>query len=435
MRIAYITAGAAGMFCGSCMRDNTLASALIAEGHDALLIPTYTPIRTDEADVSQTRVFFGGINVYLQEKIPLFRYTPRWLDRLLDANWLLNWVSRFAASTQASKLGELTVSMLQGELGHQRKEIDKLADWLASDVRPEVINLTNVILSGMVPRLRERLKAPILGSLQGDDIFLEMLPEPHRTKAIDLISRHCSQMQGFIATSRYYADFMSGYLRIGRERIHVVHPGLNLQGHGRMEPEAQARDATPFTIGYFARICPEKGLHHLIDAFCLLKQMPGLPPIRMRVSGWLGANNRAYFEEQKAKLARANLLEHFEHIEAPDHASKVRFLQALDVLSVPTTYREPKGLYVLEAWANGVPVVQPAHGSFPELLEATGAGLLVPPGDAAALAAALGQLLQQPEERRRLGLLGHEAVRQRFDAASMARATVAVYERVASGEW
>lgn len=429
MRIAYITAGAAGMFCGSCMRDNTLASALIAEGHDALLIPTYTPIRTDEPDISQSRVFFGGINVYLQEKVPLFRYTPRWLDRLLDANWLLNWVSRFAASTQASKLGGLTVSMLQGELGHQRKEIDKLADWLASEVRPDVINLTNVILAGMVPRLRERLNVPIIGSLQGDDIFLEMLLEPHRSQAIDLISAHCGLMQGFIATSRYYAEFMSEYLRIPRERIHVVHPGLNLDGHGRTEPEAQARD-TPFTIGYFARIAPEKGLHHLIDAFCLLKQTPGLAPIRLRVSGWLGEHNRAYFEEQKAKLARANLLEHFEHVESPDHASKVRFLQALDVLSVPTTYREPKGLYVLEAWANGVPVVQPAHGSFPELIAATGAGLLVPPDDPAALAAALRQMMEQPEERRRLGSLGHAAVRERFDAASMARATVAVYEKV-----
>src|SRR5476651_2081821 len=165
MRIAYITAGAAGMFCGSCMHDNTFVSALIAQGHDALLIPTYTPIRTDEADVSQSRVFFGGINVYLQQKLSLFRWTPRWFDRVLDANWLLRWVSRFAASTQASQLGELTISMLQGELGHQAKEIDKLADWLAADVKPEIVNLTNVILSGMVHRLRDRLKVPVLGSL------------------------------------------------------------------------------------------------------------------------------------------------------------------------------------------------------------------------------------------------------------------------------
>ena len=446
MRIAYITAGAAGMFCGSCMHDNTLVSELQRQGHDALLIPTYTPIRTDEADVSQSRVFFGGINVFLQQKLSLFRYTPRWFDRFFDANWLLRWVSRFASSTQASQLGDLTISMLQGELGHQAKEIDKLVDWLESDVRPEIVNITNVILSGMVPRLRERLKVPILGSLQGDDIFLEMLPEPHRSKAIDLISKHCQEMQGFIATSRYYADFMSEYLRIPRAKIHVVYPGLNLKGHGgaHLSPLSpvlggegsgvRGSGTTPFTIGYFARICPEKGLHHLIDAFCVLKRMPDVPPCQLHVSGWLGENNRAYFLEQRTKLERANLLGDFKHVESPDHASKVRFLQSLDVLSVPTTYHEPKGLYVLEAWANGVPVVQPAHGSFPELIDATGGGLLVPPADAAALASALRHLLEHPDERRRLGRLGHDAVHQRFDAATMARATVRVYEQHLSGE-
>src|SRR5262245_2243189 len=107
MRIAYITAGAGGMFCGSCLRDNTLVAALAAQGHDALLIPTYTPIRTDEADVSQPRVFFGGINVFLQQKWSLFRHTPWTFDRLLDAPGLLRWVSRFAVRTRAEDLGEL----------------------------------------------------------------------------------------------------------------------------------------------------------------------------------------------------------------------------------------------------------------------------------------------------------------------------------------
>src|SRR5271169_2978823 len=133
MRIVYITAGAAGMFCGSCMRDNTLVSALHRLGHDALLLPTYTPIRTDEVDVSQKRVFFGGINVYLQQKLGVFRHTPWFLDRLLDAPGLLRWVSRFAVRTRAEDLGDLTVSMLEGEHGRQRKEVNKLVNWLADE--------------------------------------------------------------------------------------------------------------------------------------------------------------------------------------------------------------------------------------------------------------------------------------------------------------
>src|SRR5260370_11081628 len=183
----------------------------------------------------------------------------------------------------------------------------------------------------MVRRVRERRRVPVLGPLPGVGIFLEMLPEPHRAKAIELISQHCRQMQGFIATSRYYADFMSEYLRIPRDKIDVVHPGLNLQGHGQSPPQVSGR---PVTIGYFARICPDKGLHHLVDAFCLLKQMPNTPPCRLRVSGWLGENNRAYFEEQKAKLRQANLLGDFDHVASPDHDSNIRFLQSLDVLRV-----------------------------------------------------------------------------------------------------
>src|SRR5436309_1157850 len=194
MRIAYITAGAAGMFCGSCMHDNTLAAALTAQGHDALLIPTYTPIRTDERDVSQPRVFFGGINVYLQQKLSLFRHTPWALDRLLDFPRLLRWVSRFAVKTQAEELGELTISMLKGEHGHQRKEIDKLVYWLADEARPEIVNITNVILSGLVHELKKRLPVPVLGTLQGDDIFLEALHEPHRSQALELVRAHCREL-------------------------------------------------------------------------------------------------------------------------------------------------------------------------------------------------------------------------------------------------
>src|SRR5205823_4789614 len=155
MKIAYITSGAAGMYCGSCMKDNTLASALIAQGHDALLVPTYTPIRTDEEDVSLKRIFFGRINVYLQQKSALFRHTPWFVDRLLDAPGLLRWVSRFAVKTQAEDLGDLTISMLKGEHGKQRKEIAKLVAWLADDVKPDIINLSNVLLSGMVHELKK----------------------------------------------------------------------------------------------------------------------------------------------------------------------------------------------------------------------------------------------------------------------------------------
>src|SRR5262249_35906582 len=152
-----------------------------------------------------------------------------------------------------------------------------------------------------------------------------------------------------------------GYFQIAREKIHVIYPGLNLSGHtGQPKPAL-----SEFTVGYFARICPEKGLHVLAEAFQILLKQPDALPCRLRVSGWLGEHNRTYLEGIRQRLEENGHAERFEHVESPDHETKVRFLQSLDVLSVPTTYREPKGLYVLEALANGVPVVQPRHGSFP----------------------------------------------------------------------
>lgn len=423
MRIAYITAGAGGMFCGSCLHDNTLAAALVRQGHDALLIPTYTPLRTDELDVSCQRVFLGGINVYLQQKLRLFRHTPWFFDRLLDARPLLRWVGRFAVKTEAADLGDLTLSILEGEHGHQSKEVDKLITWLAEEVKPEVVHLTAALLSGLVHEMKRRLRVPVLCSLQGDDIFLESLPPSYRSRCLALVRVHCRQIDGFIATSAYYADFMADYLAIPRSRIHVVHPGLNLAGHGGPRSEQQR----PFTIGYFARICPEKGLHLLTEAFHLFKQMSGTEPCRLHVSGWLGGNQHAYFADIRHKLTGQGLDKHFQYVEAPDHASKVRFFHAIDVLSVPTTYREPKGLYVLEALANGVPVVQPRHGSFPELIEATGGGLLVAPDDPHDLARALRQLFDNSAHRDELGRKGKEAIHARFHAERMAAETAAIY--------
>lgn len=418
------------MFCGSCMRDNTLVAALRAAGHDALLIPTYTPIRTDEPDVSQRRVFFGGINVYLEQKFWLFRHTPWLFDRLLNFRWLLRWVSRFAVRTKYSELGQLTISMLCGTRGKQRKEVAKLTDWLADEFRPEVVVLTNALLSGVVPELSLTLGVPVFVTLQGDDIFLDALPEADRKRCAELIRTNCESAAGFICTSRYYAAHMAGYLGLPREKMQVVYPGLNLAGHGGPRP---VRREHPLSIGYFARVCPEKGFHHVVDAFIRLRQSPGAPPARLKVSGWRGENQREFLYAQVKKLGAAGLTADFEHVESPSHDDKVRFLQSIDVLSVPTTYREPKGLYVLEAWANGVPVVQPRHGSFPELIEATGGGLLVEPDDPGALAAGLRQLLEDHDLRDRCGRAGAAAVLQRFTAEAMARDTLAVLEAAVRG--
>src|SRR5215210_1587619 len=175
MRILSVTAGAAGMYCGSCSRDNALAVELIARGHDVTLVPLYTPTNPDEPNVSRDRVLFGGIGIYLQQYVPLFRHTPRFLDRLWDSPAVIRAFASRSISTDPKMLGDLMVSMLDGESGALRKEFEKLLEWIAVEPVPDVINLPNSLLISLAGPLRRALKRPITCTLQGEDLFLEEL--------------------------------------------------------------------------------------------------------------------------------------------------------------------------------------------------------------------------------------------------------------------
>lgn len=424
--IAYLTSGAAGMICGSCLRDNTLALALRRLGIELVLVPTYTPTRTDEENASEHTVFYGGINVVLQQKYRLFRWLPAVLDRWLDRPAILNTLARFAGGleTKASELGELTVSLLQGERGRQHKEVDRLVDWLGETLKPDLINLSNILIAGCVPEIKRRLRVPVLVTLQGDDIFLDELALPYKSQAIAEIRRLARYVDGFIVFSQYYADYMSDYLGLARDKVHVVSLGIHVDDFGRdaITPTNQSP-----SIGYLARVCPAKGFHLLVDAFLNLSRMPGMQFAKLLAAGWLAEKDRPYFAAQQQKIVDARLSDRFEYCGVLDRKQKVDFLRRLDVLSVPTVYREPKGLYVLEALASSVPVVQPAHGIFPELLAATGGGRLVAPEDAEQLAQSLYELLRNHNERSRLGAAGRENVRRSFTAEVMARETLAIY--------
>lgn len=424
--VAYLTAGGAGMFCGSCMRDNTLAAALIRLGCDVHLIPLYTPIRTDEENVSIDRVFFGGINVYLQQRAPLVRYLPGFLVRWLDHPRLLNGVGRLGIKTSGRQLGALAVSVLRGEHGRQRGEVFRLAEWLAAHVRPQLINLSNLLIAGCVPTLKRTLGTPVLVTLQGDDLFVDELPEPYQSQARDELRRLAAQVDGFLVFSQYYAEFMAESLQVPLDRFHVVPMGVKLDDFQTIAPAADDR---PPTIGYLARLCRAKGLHVLTDAYLRLRRMPGGENARLHVAGWLPPSERAFVKSQFDTLQRAGVGDDFRYFGELERPAKLDFLRSIDVLSVPTVYREPKGIFVLEALASGVPVVQPAHGAFPELLAATGGGRLVPPKDAHELARALHELLTDPPGRTALGHAGRQRVLAEFGAERMAAATLEVYQK------
>lgn len=431
MRIVQITPGAGGMYCGACLQGNTLAGALRLAGVDVTLVPVYTPLRTDEPAETAGSVFFGGINVYLQQRSALFRKLPGVLDRWLDHPALLRRVAATAGSTRPEQLGPLTVSMLRGPEGLQRKELDRLISWLEREARPELVQLSSVLLAGMAGELRRRLGVPVVSTLAGEDLFVEQLTPPYYEQARELLRQRAGELAALVAMNEYYADFMADYLAVPRERIHVIPPGLNLAGHATPD-ELSARHERPaagreITIGYFSRIAPEKGLHQLAEALVLLARQAELPPVRVMAAGYLSAADRPYLEKIHTHLAQQGLAERFTYHGEMDRAGKIAFLQSLDMMCLPTVYQESKALPVLEAWANGVPAVVPDHGAFPELVADTGGGLLYQAGDAAALAEALSRLIRDPPMGVALGRRAHQAVHARYNAQQMAQRFAGLY--------
>jgi glycosyltransferase involved in cell wall biosynthesis len=426
MRLLYLTAGAAEMYCGSCLRDNALAAALKARGHDVVLSPVYTPTTTDETNVSDSKVLFGGVSVFLEQHVPLFRHTPAVLDRLWDSTAVLRIASKRQIKVDPAALGEMTVSMLKGLEGFQRKEVGKMLRWLAHEPQVSVVSLPFALLIGLARPLRDALQVPIVCTLQGEDLFLEQLHEPWKSQALELIRRKVDDVDLFIAVSDYYRQFMTRYLGIAPDRMRVVPIGINLEGH----EVRRAYDDRPFTIGFFGRIAPEKGLHVLADAYRRLRLNPTAPPTRLFAGGYLLHEHRAYLEGITRSLEAAGLGDHFKYTGALDRVDKIRFLQGMDVMSMPATYDEPKGLSLLEAMANGVPVVQPRRGAFTEIVQRTGGGLLVPPDDPDALAGALLALALDRKRAATLGRNGAESVRRCYGVDHMADAAERVYKEV-----
>ncbi len=428
MRIVQIVPGLGDSFyCENCLRDVALVTAMRKLGHDVLMVPMYLPFQVDKSEGSSNApIFFGGVNVYLQQKSAFFRKTPAWLDRLFDSPRLLRWVGRKAGMTSARVLGELTISMLRGEQGRQVKELDRLVEWLSGqDNKPDVVCLSNILLAGLARCIKERLGVPVVCMLQDEDGFLDGLASPYSQQAWQIVAERSKDVDGFIAVSKYYAGIMQQRLGLGAGRVHVAYVGISLDGY-------QPRQAGPKVpvIGYLSRMCPDRGLDTLIDAFVSLKKNERLKNARLRIAGGQRGDDETFLNRIRQQLSSYGLIDDVEFLQDFGRDTKIDFLQSLSVLSVPEKQPVAYGLYVIEALAAGVPVVEPASGAFPELLEMTGGGVLCEPNSAAALAKAMEPLLLDPLYARQLGKQGRDAVFEKFNIEQTAEEMVRIYERV-----
>jgi glycosyltransferase involved in cell wall biosynthesis len=426
VKVVFLTAGTGSYYCGACMRDNALARELHRAGDDVTIAPMYLPLMLDEstlANASQVPVFFGGINVYLQQTIPLFRKTPAFLDRLLNSPRLLRWAARHSHMTSARTHGEMSLEMLRVDSGRLGKELEKLLSWLEVIEKPDVVCLSTALLAGFADQLKQRLGAPVVTFFQGEDSFLDSLAEPYRTQCWAALAERLPASDLLLSPSHHYARLMARRLGFRVEDIAVIPNGIQLDGYA-----AAPSTPEPPAIGYLARMCREKGLEVLVDAFLHLARDLGDSSTRLRIAGAATAGDEPLIAQLRQRLASAGLAARVDWLPNVTREQKIDFLRSLAVFSVPATYEEAFGLYVVEAMACGVPVVQPDSASFPEIIGASGGGICVPPRDAAALARAWQQLLREPARRQALGAAGRAGVERHFSAKAMSdqfRAAVA----------
>jgi glycosyltransferase involved in cell wall biosynthesis len=428
VKLVQLTPGAGAMYCGNCFRDNTLVTALRRQGHDTLMVPLYLPLTLDELPTASTPPLFGGINVYLDQLIPLHRRLPGWFRRLFDAPALLRLASARAAKTKAEDVGELTLSMLRGEEGNQARDLEELIQWLGQQPASDAIFLSNALLVGLARQLRQRLKARVIVFLQSEETFLDSIPGEVGRACWETLAQRAGDVDGWIAPTRYFAERMTQRLPLPPERVRVVPNGISLDGYDRLPPRFAKRPGDPLTLGFFARMCPEKGLDLVVDAFIELRRRGRLPQLRLKVGGGCGPTDEPYVVEQRDKLARAGLAREATFHPNVSREEKVPFYAECDVLSVPARISESFGLYQIEALAAGTPLVQPDRAGFAEILGGTGGGVVCGPNTVQALVGALEPLLLDPGQLHDLGTVGRDRVFKHHTDATMAAEIVQATE-------
>jgi glycosyltransferase involved in cell wall biosynthesis len=320
----------------------------------------------------------------------------------------------------------MTLSVLKGEDGGQRDELDRLISWLVQEGKPDIVHLSNALLLGLAKRIRAELGVPVVCTLQDEDSWVDSMEVNAAREAWDIMAARSQDIAAFVPVSEYYRGLMRKRLRVEEARFHVVPIGISVDEYN----EAGSKPQRP-TIGYLSKMTESLGLGVLVDAFLLLKKNGRLNNAMLRVMGGQTPDDGPFIQRLKAKIDSSGFADSVEFVADFDRKSRIAFLQSLSVLSVPTRHPEAFGMFVVEAMACAVPAVQPRIGAFPELVEATGGGICYEPNDPAALANALERLLLDESRRRELGQAGRKAVRDRFTIRKMAESMLEVYGQCA----
>ena len=423
MKIVHIVPGFGGTFyCGNCLRDSGVVASLKKAGHEAVTLPLYLPL-TMKGQVNHDGipVFYGAVNIYLKQ-FPVFRHMPKWFEKLMNSAPVLNFAAKKSSSTRAEGLEDLTESMLLGAEGHQSEELQQLVDFLKYHEKPDIVHISNALLLGMAKKVRDELKIPVVCSLQDEDVWVDAMHVDHREKMWQLLAEKGKDVDAFIAVSDFFAGVMQKRMSIPDEKLHVLHVGVDPNAYVYSKPAVN-----PQAIGFVSRMCEENGFEVLIDAFILLKKNPAFRNVKLKATGGQTGDDTRFIHKQLTKLKQNNIEADFEITPDFTQTALQDFFSSTTVLSVPVLNGEAFGLYQLEALASGVPLVQPELGAFPEIINATGGGVIYKPNTAPALTDKLTEVLANREIIDAMSLAGRKAIEEHFNCNDISAKMVDIY--------
>jgi glycosyltransferase involved in cell wall biosynthesis len=428
MNIIQIIPGSGGSFyCGNCLRDSKYVDALRKQGHQVIKIPMYLPLFADEHDLTGVPVFYGAVSMYLKQVYPIFRKAPRWFDRMLDSKPMLKIAASMAGSTNAKGLEDMTESMLLGEEGKQREELERMVDWIADNCHPDVIHISNALLLGLAHKLKIKLQIPVVCSLQDEDVWVDAMEPVFQQHIWNLMGRKAADVDVFIAVSHFFAGVMKEKMNLPEEKVQSIYLGVGHEDYTYINSSEKPRN-----IGYLSRMNHENGFDIVVDAFIELKKKPDFGDVKLVATGGSTGADTRFIKNLKKKIRKNGLEQAVDFHEDFEGQGRHNFFAKVALISVPVRNGEAFGMYLLEAMASGVPVVQPALGAFPEIVELSGGGMIYPENTPVQLATAWEKLLANPDQIKALSSQGYEGVKQHFDIGTLSGKMVELYEGLSS---